>query len=105
MPFEPGRAKTGGKRRGYKSMFSVKELEKSFKKAKKAHGGVSFLDYLTDLAYQDHVVAIALLKKLMPDMRQIEVMKRYTGGYADLTPQETIAEMLKATMGDEPDAV
>ena len=104
MPFEPGRAKTGGKRRGYKSFFTVAALEKSFKKARKNHKDVSFLDYLANLAYEDHVVAIALFRKLMPDLKTIEQITQVADGlYATLSPAEAATRMDDATVGGKED--
>jgi len=44
-----------------------KELEEALKKAQKRHNK-SFIEYFVELAYKDRTVAIALAKKLLPDM-------------------------------------
>lgn len=106
--FKPGHAPTpgGGRPKNAKDKFSVCELKKAFKRAKKSNKiapGVGIYDWLAQQAYNDHTLAVALLKKIMPDMRQIEMVKQYEGGYADMSPAEACAAMDAATMGTKPD--
>ncbi|KKM98893.1 hypothetical protein LCGC14_1153310 [marine sediment metagenome] len=108
MGFQPGHAKTPGSGRPKNSSdkFSVCELKKAFKRAKKNNKiepGVSIYDWLALQCYKDNTLAVALLKKIMPDVKQIEVIKKYEGGYADMTPAEAAAQMDAATTGDIPD--
>lgn len=110
-----------GRPKNAKDKFSVCELKKAFERAEKnCHkllcarnsrppqkcdcGGVSIYDWLAKKAYEDHTLAVALLKKIMPDMRQVEVIRQYEGGYATMTPAEACAAMDAATMGEKPDA-
>lgn len=106
--FKPGHAPTpgGGRPKNSKDKFSVCELKKAFKRAKKKNKiapGVGIYDWLAQQAYNDHTLAVALLKKIMPDMRQVEVVKKYEGGYSQMSPAEIAEEMMKKTIGNVPD--
>ena len=101
MPFQKGQSgNPSGRKKGTKNKFSIAELQKSFKKAAKKHGGVSFLDYMADLAYTNDYVAVQLLKKLLPDLQRLGMVQEQPDGlYSSLTPAEALNEMLKDTAG------
>ena len=42
------------------------------------------------------------MRKILPDMKQVEVRRKYEGGYAELTPAEAVAKMDAATVGEKP---
>ena len=104
---KPGQTLPGaGRPKNAKDKFSVCELKKAFKRAKKNNTvapGKNIYDWLAEQAYKDHTLAVALLKKIMPDMRQVEVIKQYEGGYADMSPSDACAAMDAATLGEMPD--
>ena len=92
-----------GRPKGSKNRFSPKTLEDALKKAQDKHGGVSLIDHLCGKAYEDNKLAVAILKKMYPDLKQIEALIDVDfGGYAGLTPAESAAEMDAATVGDRP---
>lgn len=79
-----------------------KEIEEALGRAKGRHENTSLLDNVCDRAYEDTPLAIALLRKRYPDMKQVEVIRKYEGGYAEMTPAEIAEEMTKATIGEKP---
>lgn len=79
-----------------------KELLSALAEAKKKHGNVSLIQNVCDRAYEDTPLAIAILRKILPDMKQVEVTRKYEGGYAEMTPAEAAAQMDKATVGEKP---
>ena len=94
-----------GRPKGSKNRFSPKDLETALEKAREAHGGVSLLDHLCGKAYEDNKLGIAILKKMYPDLKQIEALVDVEhGGYAGLTPAEAAAMMDAATTGTKPNA-
>ena len=101
--FKPGHAKIpgSGRPKNSKDKYSVASLKEAFDKAE-VKVGMSIYDWLALEAYKNPQLAIALLKKTIPDMKQVEVIKKYEGGYSDLTPAEACEEMDKATLGDKP---
>ena len=76
-----------------------REIEDALIRARARNGNVSLLDNVCDRAYNDTPLAIALLRKRYPDMKQVEVIRKYEGGYADMSPAEACAAMDAATMG------
>lgn len=81
-----------------------REIEDALIRARGKHDDVSLLDNVCDRAYDDTPLAIALLRKRYPDMKQVEVIRKYDGGYANMTPAEACEQMDKSTVGDKPDA-
>lgn len=79
-----------------------REIEDALTRAKGRHEDVSLLDNVCDRAYDDTPLAIALLRKRYPDMRQVEVIRKYEGGYAEDTPAEACEKMDVATIGEKP---
>lgn len=102
---KPGQTLPGaGRPKNAKDKFSVCELKKAFKRAKKNNAVApdkNIYDWLAEKAYEDHTLAIALLKKIMPDLRQQETIVKYEGGYAEMTPAQACEAMDRATLGDK----
>lgn len=63
-----------GRPKGSKNKFSVAELQKAFEKAAKKNKGKTILEHLAEEAYSDSTLAVALMKKMLPDMRTIEMI-------------------------------
>ncbi len=103
MPFTKGQKKIGGSRKGSKHLFSIDTFKKAYRKDKKAHGDNIFEFFFSQARKDGGPVLIALMRKMLPDMKQVEVIQKYEGGYADMTPAEAAAEMDKATTGEKPD--
>ncbi len=99
---KPGQTLPGaGRPKGCKDKFSPEKLRQAFNKAAKVKG-MTIYEWLAQEAYTDSTLAVALLKKLMPDLRHTEITKKYEGGYSELSPADTVAAMMKATMGKKP---
>ncbi len=79
-----------------------REIEDALIRAEVRNGDKSLLDNVCDRAYEDTPLAIALLRKRYPDMKQVEVIRKYEGGYADLSPAEACEKMDAATIGEKP---
>ena len=74
MGFQPRHKKFGGRKLGSKNKsYSREAIEKAIENAKTKHDGISLLEHLCDLAYTDEKVAIALLRKLAPDLKSVEL--------------------------------
>jgi len=108
--FKPGQSgNPAGKPKGCKNKFSLKEFYAALEIVE-AEKGVSFLEHCIMRAYVDNTVAVALLRKLLPDLKQVTAtLERHEGLYAAMTPDEAAAAMDVDTMGDpdlngEPDA-
>jgi len=104
MPFEKGHEKIGGREKGTpnKAPGPDKELEDALCRAKGKHRDVSLIESVCDRAYGDTPLAIAVMRKMLPDMRQVEVVRKYEGGYAEDTPAEACEKMDAATIGEKP---
>jgi hypothetical protein len=48
------------------------ELEKAMAAAAKKYGGKTFLTHLCEIAYKDNQVAIAIARKLLPDLKAVD---------------------------------
>lgn len=93
-----------GRPLGTKNKFSLADLQKSLDKAKENHGDVSLLDHVCDKAYDDNVIAIAILKKMLPDLKRMEaIVDVDMVGFAIMTPAEAAAAMDSATTGENED--
>jgi len=99
MIFEKGHPKVGGKQKGYRKPYSRETIEAAFEKAKIAHGGVSLLEHLCELAYEDEDVAIKMLRKLVPDLKSIEITDSDNPEDFAERVSEQLAEMELATTG------
>ena len=83
-----------GRPKGNTSKYTPAALQASFKKAAKKHGGVAFLDHITDQAYTNPHIAIALIRKLMPDLKSLDVVMGVLN--ANLSKEE--AEQVRAKL-------
>jgi len=103
--YKPGESgNLNGRPKGCKNRFTLGDLKKALDRAKEAHGGVSLIDHLCNKAYEDNAVAIAILKKMLPDLRQVEALVDVKAiGFAALTPAEACASMDATTMGKKSD--
>ncbi len=101
MGFKRGHKKFGGMKKGFKSGYSRETIEAAFEAAKVKHGGVSLLEHLCELAYQDDKIAVAMLKKLVPDLRslQLQVEPADMGEYGSMTTAEIGRDMMWASDG------
>lgn len=91
------------KRRRGIGKYSLAYFTRALKREAKKSGIKSAYDHVAQQFFADNTVMIALMRKLLPDMRQIEVIKQYEGGYADMTPADACKAMDAATMGEKPD--
>lgn len=92
-----------GKPKGAKTKFGLADLKKALDKAAKNHNGQTLLESVCERAYADNQIAVAILKKLLPDLKQVEAVVDFgTTGYALLTPAEAAAQMDRATVGKKP---
>jgi len=92
-----------GRPKGAKNKYGLTDLHKAMDKAAKNHDGQTLLENFCERAYSDSQCAIAILKKLLPDLKQIEATVEHgTVGYAIMTPAETCKAMNKATVGKKP---
>lgn len=70
----------------------IAELRKALREAKKSHKGKSFINSYVERAYTNSPMAIALLKKLVPDLNESDL-----GDVAAMT----IADILAKVKGSE----
>lgn len=103
MPFETGHEKTGGIVKGTKHLFSLQKFKEAFEADEKKYDSNIFEFFFEQARKDGGTVLVALMKKILPDMKQVETVKPYTGGYADDTPAEAAARMDAATTGKKPD--
>ena len=89
-----------GKPKGAKTKFGLADLKRALDKAAKNHNGQTLIESVCERAYTDNQIAVAILKKMLPDLKQIEaIVDMGTTGYASLTPAEAALAMDKATIG------
>ena len=89
-----------GRRKGSKNKFSIADLQKALNRAKKKNNGVSLLDHVCENAYKDNHLAVCILKKMYPDLKQVEARRDIAQvGYAALTPEQACAQMDADTVG------
>ena len=93
------RPEGAGCKKGEKHASALKDLNEALRKAQAEHDGLSLVQSICDRAYNDGPLAIAILRKVLPDLKQVEVTKDYEGGFAHLTPAEIAAEMDGLTVG------
>lgn len=100
MLFEKGHKKIEGSgcKKGQKHSTAAKALKDAMQLAEEKKG-ISLLDSICQRAYDDGPLAIAILRKLLPDLKQVAVERHYEGGFAEMTPAEAVAEMDKLTIG------
>ena len=92
-----------GRPKGSKNRFSLSDLQKALDKAKAKHKGVSLLDHICSRAYESDIMAIAILKKMLPDLKQVEAAVDVAlGGFAAMSPDEAAIQMDAATVGKKP---
>lgn len=92
-----------GRPKGSTNRFSLVALRKALDKAKKSHNGQSLYDSVCERAYTDNQIAVAILKKMLPDLKQVDsVVEVGTIGYCSLTPAEAAKAMDEATTGKRP---
>ncbi len=99
MTFEAGHKKLGGRKKGQKKKYTREVIEAIFKKAEKKHDGVSILEHLCNLAYEDNAIAIAMLRKLVPDLRSLELQIDTDDVNSPAKHAETLLMMERATDG------
>lgn len=77
MPFEKNRAKTGGREKGTpnKATLVQNEFEKAFEDDKKKHGTNIFQFFFEQAREDAGAVLVALMRKILPDMKQVEVVR------------------------------
>jgi len=67
--------------------------------AKEEHGGVDLLTHLCSKAYSDTKVAVAILKKILPDLTRLEVIDPLRAGVWEcLSPADAAAKMDELTV-------
>ena len=103
MKFEDGHKKVGGVQKGYKYDYTLSALKDSLDKDADKHGGESILDYYIKTARKDNRVLIALMKKLLPDLKQVEAIIQSNDEWATKTPADVCTDMDGLTTGDEKD--
>jgi len=87
-----------GRPKGTKNKWSVTALEKAFAKAAKTHGKKNILEHLADKAYNDNNLAIALLKKMMPDLKSFDAFIGILEGSVDESTLDAIRTRLKTRL-------
>lgn len=93
----------GGRPKGSKNKFSIADLVKALNRAKEKNNGVSLLDHVCENAYKDNHLAVCILKKMLPDLKQVEALIDVEQvGYATLTPEQACAQMDADTVGGKP---
>jgi len=105
MSFEKGRDKTGGRKRGTpnKATEAQNAFQAAYEADKEKYGSNIFTFFFEQAREEGGAVLVAVMRKILPDMKQVEVTKRYEGGYADMTPAEAARKMDEATVGIKPD--
>jgi len=88
-----------GRPRGSKNKYSAAQLQKAFARAAKNHNGLAFLDHVCNEAYTDNALAIALLRKLLPDLKEVKTIGDSPIGWAILTPAQAAEQMDQLTAG------
>ena len=102
--FEKGHNKIGGATKGSKHLFAMGEFKKAFEADEAKHDNNIFQFFFEQARKDGGAVLVALMRKILPDMKQVEVMRKYEGGFADMTPAEACKQMDKATIGNVPDS-
>lgn len=83
-------------------MIKQSDLLSALAKDKSEHDGQSIIEYFIGVARQDNTVLIALMRKILPDLRQIEATIEHSDNeWADRTPRDIVNDMDNLTTGDE----
>jgi hypothetical protein len=72
----------------------VSQLEAALNKAAKKHGGKTLLEHCAEEAYSNPQMAIALLKKFMPDLKQTEI-DQIIAGQVHLSTNKKVPEPIQ----------
>lgn len=104
MPFEKDHEKIGGREKGTlnKATVAQNEFQAAFKADEEKYDTNIFQFFFEQAREEGGAVLVAVMRKFLPDMKQVEVVKKYEGGYSDMTPAETMAAMMRDTIGDKP---
>ena len=102
MPFKKGEINNPkGRPKGTSNKWSIEKLQCSLAKAAALNNDVDFLDHICQKAYSDNALAIMIMKKLLPDLKQIEAVIAPSGYWASKTPDECVEDMDNATLGEK----
>lgn len=103
MAFEPGHAKIpgSGRPKGSSNKFSITEMQKALKRVAKELGKKSAYDHVARQFFTDNTAMIALMRKLLPDLKAIELISLFTNVAADTEEAEVIRKKLLERMGED----
>lgn len=113
MKDNPGSFKKGyDSRRNYKGrqkesriIYTEENIRKALSDAKQKHNDVDLLTHLVNKAYTDTKIAIAILKKILPDLTHLEVLDPLRNGeWGAMTPAEACKKMDQSTVPFKPEA-
>lgn len=77
----------------------TEELDQAIREVQSEPRRKNWLKSLIRRSYKDTTLAVAILNRKFPVLKQVELTQKYTGGYAALTPAEACKKMDLATMG------
>ena len=105
MGFQRGHKKFGGMKKGFRRGYSREEIDQAFDNAKVKHGGISLLEHLCELAYKDKQIAVAMIRKLVPDLKSMELQidpEEKIDPFNDPHTDLETCRMMRATTGGWP---
>ena len=92
-----------GRPRGTKNTTWRADFEKAIREDKNKYNQ-SIFEYALEQARKDNTVLVAILKKVIPDLKQVESKVEVSAvGYASMTPAQACEEMDMATLGKRED--
>ena len=93
-----------GRPKGAKTKWGISDLKRALAKAAKGQDGKSLLESMCERAYKNDRIAVAILKKMLPDLKMIDAVVEYGNkGYSCLTPSDAAEQMDDATIGEKPE--
>jgi len=105
MDFPKGKSPNPvGRPKGSNKRYSIDELRNAIKKVEKVKGTTLLLHYI-EKAFSDEKVLVSVMRKLLPDLRHVNVEGLpEPGAWGIMTPAEIAIAMDKKTTGKKPKA-